>query len=99
MKNQNLKSLMLATVFTLLTAGLALAQPPQQRDQKQTPPEPSEILKKLDTNEDGKISKEEVKGPLKKQFAKIDTDEDGFLTLEELKKAPRPNGKKQKPSK
>ena len=59
MKNQNLKSLMLATVFTLLTAGLALAQPPQQRDQKQTPPEPSEILKKLDTNEDGKISKED----------------------------------------
>ena len=98
MKNQNLKSLMLATLFTLLTAGLALAQPPQQRDQKQIPPEPSEILKKLDTNEDGKISKEEVEGPLKKQFAKIDTDEDGFLTLEELKKAPRPNGKKQKPS-
>ncbi|MGS0524983.1 hypothetical protein ACU8V7_07015 [Zobellia nedashkovskayae] len=50
----------------------------------------------MDANEEGKLSKDELKGPIKNDFATIDTDEDGFLSLEELKNAPKPKrGKKQ----
>ncbi len=51
----------------------------------------------MDTNDDGKLSKKEVKGPLKNNFLKVDTDEDGFITEEEMKKAPKP--KRQRPNK
>jgi len=44
----------------------------------------------LDKDEDGKLSKKEIKGPIKDDFAKIDTDEDGYITKEELEKAPSP---------
>lgn len=44
----------------------------------------------MDANEDGKLSKEEVKGPLKNDFTKIDTDEDGFLSKEEIEQVPKP---------
>ncbi|WFO16446.1 hypothetical protein M601_001100 [Cellulophaga baltica 4] len=44
----------------------------------------------MDKNEDGKLSKDEIKGPLKDNFDAVDTDEDGFITEEEMKNAPRP---------
>ena len=44
----------------------------------------------MDADEDGKLSKKEVKGPLKNDFSKIDTNEDGYLSKEELEKAPKP---------
>jgi len=47
----------------------------------------------MDANEDGKLSEEELKGPLKDNFDKIDTDEDGFITEEEFDKAPKPKGR------
>jgi Ca2+-binding EF-hand superfamily protein len=42
------------------------------------------ILKRFDTNHDGKISREEAKGPLAKNFDKIDTNHDGYLDRKEL---------------
>lgn len=48
----------------------------------------------MDANKDNKLSKEEIKGPLKDDFAKVDTNKDGFITKEELKKAPKPEDKK-----
>ena len=42
---------------------------------------------RLDTNKDGKISKEEAKGLIKEHFDKIDTNKDGFIDREELLKA------------
>ena len=48
----------------------------------------------MDKNEDGKLSKDEIKGPLKEDFSKVDTDEDGFITEEEFKNAPKPERKK-----
>ncbi len=54
-------------------------------------PSPEKILKKLDTNKDGKIDKEEASksrgGKLVKRFGKIDTNKDGLINLKELKKA------------
>ena len=50
----------------------------------------------MDANEDGKLSKKEVKGPIKDDFDTIDADEDGFITEEELKKAPKPKRRERK---
>ena len=47
-------------------------------------------------NEDGKLSKEEVKGPLKDHFDTVDADEDGFITEEELENAPKPKRRERK---
>ena len=45
-------------------------------------PTTSEIFKKLDTT--NKISKEEVKVPLKNDSEKIDTNLDGYISKEEM---------------
>ena len=60
------------------------------RQEGKKPPTFKQLLKEMDKNEDGKLSKKEVKGPLKKDFAVIDTNEDGFITEKELKNAPKP---------
>jgi Ca2+-binding EF-hand superfamily protein len=44
------------------------------------------ILKRFDMNHDGKISREEAKGPLAKNFDRIDTNKDGYLDRKELQK-------------
>ena len=60
---------------------------------RQSRPTVKQLMKMMDVNEDGKLSKKEVKGPLEKDFAKIDTNEDGFITKKELEKAPKPRGR------
>jgi hypothetical protein len=57
---------------------------------RRKPPVFSEILSKLDTNNDQKISIQEVKGPLKMHFNKIDSNNDGFITDAEFINAPPP---------
>ncbi|WP_199726307.1 EF-hand domain-containing protein [Aquimarina sp. BL5] len=69
------------------------AQSKDEKQRRQKPPSIEEVFKIMDADEDGKLSKEEVKGPLKRDFSKIDTDEDGFITKEELEKAPKPERK------
>lgn len=54
----------------------------------------TEILRQMDSNGDGKISKSEAKGPMIDQFSKIDSNEDGQITADEYKHAPRPNRKR-----
>lgn len=45
-----------------------------------------EIISQLDINKDGRISKNEAKGPLEYDFSKIDVNNDGLISKEELEK-------------
>lgn len=57
--------------------------------------DPEAAFKKLDTNSDGKVSKDEFKAKAKdaekadKAFAKMDKNSDGFLSLEEFTPKPK----------
>ncbi|MGJ8550243.1 EF-hand domain-containing protein [Winogradskyella wichelsiae] len=87
MKSKTFKTVVL--VFGLVTfSNWTYAQSDRKK-----PPTFSELIKKMDANDDGKLSEDEVKGPLKDQFSTIDTDEDGFITEEEFKNAPKPERK------
>ncbi len=45
------------------------------------------LLERMDTNKDGKISRDEAKGPLAKGFDRLDTNGDGYLDRAELRRA------------
>jgi Ca2+-binding EF-hand superfamily protein len=51
-------------------------------------PSAEDLIKELDKNEDGKLSKEEVEGHplLSRNFDEIDADKDGFITKDEIEK-------------
>ncbi|WP_055444802.1 EF-hand domain-containing protein [Lacinutrix himadriensis] len=94
MKSSTIKKTVLAFGIVVLISNGAFAQ--SQNRQEKTPPSFSELIKEMDANEDGKLSKDEIKGPLKEDFSKIDTDEDGFISEEEFKNAPKPKGRGKK---
>lgn len=48
------------------------------------PPSPDKILEMMVKNNDQKVSKEEVHGPLGRDFDRLDMDKDGMLTKAEL---------------
>lgn len=86
-----MRKIILTISFAFLSTIVISAQDDNQdRERRKGPPSIKQIFKDLDTDEDGKISLKEVKGPLKRDFKKIDVNEDGFITKEELKKAPKP---------
>lgn len=88
------KSAVFTALVTVFFSANVSAQQSQGGKEQKEPPTVDEIFKQMDKDEDGKLSKKELKGPIKDDFAKIDTDEDGYITKEELKKAPKPNGRK-----
>jgi Ca2+-binding protein (EF-Hand superfamily) len=45
---------------------------------------PREIFARLDTNKDGKISKDEAQGPFKENFDRFDANKDGFIGEDEI---------------
>ena len=67
-----------------------------QRPQGQKGERPTfaKLLKEMDENNDGKLSKTEVKGPLQKNFTKIDENNDGFISADEFKNSPPPPRKR-----
>ena len=85
-----LKVILLAIAASLfLTQGI-FAQRQQPRDRDRTRRfDPAQWFDRMDENKDGKISKEEFRGP-EDRFAAADADKDGFLTKEEFEKMPRP---------
>jgi len=61
-----------------------------EKSQRGGAPNFSELLTQMDSDKDGRLAKNEVKGPLLNDFSKIDTDDDGYITMEELENAPKP---------
>lgn len=93
MNTKAFKTMITTAVFGLFFTGATYAQSQQNGKQKERP-SVDEIFEKMDKDEDGQLSGEEVKGPLKKDFVKIDSDENGFLSKEEVEKAPKPKGRR-----
>lgn len=94
MKKMIVKSTVLTAMVTVFFSANVNAQQPQGGQGQKEPPSVDEIFEQMDKDEDGKLSKKEIKGPLKNDFSKIDTDEDGYITKVELEKAPKPKGRK-----
>lgn len=46
---------------------------------------PGKMLEKIDTDKDGKISKQEWQTHHEQHFTELDADKDGFVTKEEMK--------------
>lgn len=63
---------------------LARGPGPQGRGGRRGPPDPKELLARMDLDKDQKVSAAEAEGPLKRDFERMDANKDGFLTLEEL---------------
>ena len=85
-------SLLISCASNKETAQNAKATPPE-RNINQKGDHVSRLLEEFDSNNDGRLAKREVKGPLLENFAKIDTDQNGFLSKEELRNAPKPNNR------
>ncbi len=94
MNNNTFKTVAIVFGLTVFMSINSFGQ--SDKRQEKNPPTFSELLKEMDANKDGKLSKKEIKGPLKDDFSKIDTDEDGFITEKEFKKAPKPKGGERK---
>jgi len=69
-------------------------KPGEDRKKKPGKGDGGEIFKRLDVNGDGKISRDEAKGPLADYFDRLDADKDGFLTESEIRDAREKIGKK-----
>lgn len=93
MKKYLAKAGILTGIMTFIFSLNVTAQSSEKQQEKKERPSVDEIFKMMDSNEDAKLSEEEVKGPLKRDFKKIDTNEDGFISKEELEKAQKPKGK------
>ncbi|MBF4985222.1 EF-hand domain-containing protein [Nonlabens mediterrranea] len=86
-----LKTTVIAIGLTIYTScGSSKTTDNTTRSKNGEKPDAATLIQQMDTNKDGKLSIEEVQGPLKNDFDKIDTDDDGFLSIEELKNAPVP---------
>ena len=97
MYKKTIKLGVLAMAIGLFASCKMNAQNDNSRQERKEPPTVEELFKTMDKNEDGLLSKDEIKGPLKNDFAKIDTDKDGFLSREEVEKAPKPERGKGRP--
>jgi Ca2+-binding EF-hand superfamily protein len=85
-------SFALAVVLTATAFGQDPKKPNSPSKPSDSSPRPAmtaekivdDILRRMDTNKDGKISREEAKGMIAENFDRIDTNKDGFLDRQEL---------------
>lgn len=92
MKFTSIKTALATVVLAFAFTSYSSAQP--EKRERQEPPSTEEIFKQMDVDEDGNLSKIEVKGPLKEGFDKIDTNKDGLISKEELEKEPKSDRKR-----
>lgn len=90
MKSNTLNLCIYTGLMALLTSCQIKAQQQDGNSERRQPPTFAELLEHMDENEDGKLSKKEIKGRLKNDFDKIDLNEDGYISEEEFEKAPKP---------
>ncbi len=98
MKSNTLKTAVLVFGIALFMSNTSYGQS-QKGQERKKPLTFKQLLKDMDANEDGKLSKKEIKGPLKDDFKKVDTNEDGFITKKEFENAPKPERKERKRNK
>jgi Ca2+-binding EF-hand superfamily protein len=90
-----LRFLLAFAVTLVLGLGTSYAQEPQKKPPERQHKSVDEIFKEKDTNQDGKLSKEEFlkgatdkrKEAMEKRFTAMDTNKDGSVTKEEMKAA------------
>ena len=82
----------LVAAVSLIIGLTTVSEAQAQRDGRKpgNPPSAEKLLKEMDSNADGFLTIDEVKGPLSDDFKKIDANKDGLLSIEELQKAPKP---------
>lgn len=95
MKNKTINTALLIFGTALFFSTNSFGQSQNSRERRERPTF-AELIEKMDANEDGKLSKDEIKGRLKERFDVIDADEDGFITEEEFEKAPKPKRKERR---
>lgn len=64
--------------------------PEKTRQTRQGGPPSVDQIFEMDSNNDGKLAKSELKGRILEQFDTIDADGDGFITRTEFENAPKP---------
>ena len=73
--------LLTAPFFIITSSAFAESPSPPQLDFHEMH---DKMLDRLDTNKDGKVSKDEFLRPKEERFAKFDTNKDGFLDSTEM---------------
>src|SRR5438270_10508695 len=85
-----LRFALICTALIGLTLIGEAADPPKGKLPQGDPDKVADmILERMDANKDGKISKEEARGPVAERFDQIDRNKDGFIDRDELKQMVR----------
>ncbi|MGJ8593547.1 MAG: YHYH protein [Aquaticitalea sp.] len=85
------KTLLIILILTFISCKSNQEKKDQQEPNGQRPTS-EELILEFDGNKDGKLSEDEVNGPISNDFKNLDSNKDGFLTLEELNNAKRNQG-------